>query len=153
MTQLLALDLGTQTGWACGPKGVVTQLPPTYGTQSFALGRFDGGGMRFLRFERWLDEMLYDVGHVVYEEVRRHMGTDAAHVYGGLQAILTKMCEDRGIPYESIPVATIKKFATGKGNANKDLMIAAMRGRGYFPEDDNAADALALWLLTSTHSR
>ena len=43
-----------------------------------------------------------------------------------------------------VPVGTIKRHATGKGNANKDAMIAAVRSWGYTPVDDNEADALAL---------
>ncbi|MDH1428274.1 hypothetical protein N5J23_17280 [Comamonas aquatica] len=43
-----------------------------------------------------------------------------------------------------MPVGTIKKHATGKGNAGKEDVIAAMRARGHAPADDNEADALAL---------
>ena len=43
-----------------------------------------------------------------------------------------------------MPVGTIKRHATGKGNAGKDEVIAAMRARGFAPADDNEADALAL---------
>lgn len=149
MTELLALDLGTQTGWAMGPLNASECIS---GTESFALGRFDGGGMRFLRFERWLGEVLRTVNRVAYEEVRRHMGVDAAHVYGGMQAMLTKACEQRSIPYEGIPVGTIKKSLTGKGNANKALMLAKARELGYAPVDDNEADAIALWLLVRAQS-
>ena len=42
-----------------------------------------------------------------------------------------------------MPVGTIKKHATGKGNASKDDMIASVRLRGHNPADDNEADALA----------
>jgi Holliday junction resolvasome RuvABC endonuclease subunit len=143
--KLLALDLGTATGWAVGE----VDRKPVYGTEGFALGRFDGGGMRFLRFQRWLEEVLQGVDQLAYEEVRRHLGTDAAHVYGGLQAILTKECELRAIPYQAVPVGTIKRFATGRGNASKQDMLAAITARGYLPLDDNAADAIALWLLTA----
>jgi Holliday junction resolvasome RuvABC endonuclease subunit len=41
-------------------------------------------------------------------------------------------------------VGTIKKHATGKGNAGKDQMIEAMQLRGHPVTDDNEADALAL---------
>ena len=46
-------------------------------------------------------------------------------------------------------MGTIKRFATGKGNTNKDAMIAATRARGFSPADDNEADAIAilLWAL------
>ena len=43
-----------------------------------------------------------------------------------------------------MPVGTIKKHATGKGNASKDEMVASARARGHAPTDDNEADALAL---------
>jgi Holliday junction resolvasome RuvABC endonuclease subunit len=86
---------------------------------------------------------------VYFEAVRRHVGTDASHVYGGLLATLTAWCEEHGIPYSGAPVGTWKRHACGKGNASKDDVIAAMRARGFEPVDDNEADALAvlLWAL------
>jgi Holliday junction resolvasome RuvABC endonuclease subunit len=72
------------------------------------------------------------------------VGTDAAHVYGGLLAHLTAWCEAQVIPYQGVPVGTIKKHATGKGNADKAAMMAAMHTRGHSPSDDNEADALSL---------
>lgn len=148
MGSILALDLGTSTGWAVrGPDG-----PITSGTVSFRNRRFEGGGMRYLRFKSWLSE-TNKIGEpfvaVWFEEVRRHMGTDAAHVYGGMMATLTAWCEANGIPYAGVPVGTIKKFATGKGNASKAMMVDAITERGYAPSDDNEADALAilLWAL------
>jgi Holliday junction resolvasome RuvABC endonuclease subunit len=46
-------------------------------------------------------------------------------------------------------VGTIKRHATGKGNASKEAMIAAACARGYSPADDNEADAIAIlhWAL------
>jgi Holliday junction resolvasome RuvABC endonuclease subunit len=111
--------------------------------QSFANDRFSGGGMRYLKFEKWLMG-LPKPSQVVFEEVRRHAATDAAHVYGGLMATLTKWCESEGIPYQGVPVGTIKKFWTGKGNGKKDVMIAEANRRGFDTKDDNEADALAL---------
>jgi Holliday junction resolvasome RuvABC endonuclease subunit len=86
---------------------------------------------------------------VYFEEVRRHASTDAAHVYGGLLATLTAWCESRNIPYAGVPVGTIKKHATNKGNANKEAMVAAMQALGHGVTNDNEADALALlhWAL------
>ncbi|WP_445811149.1 hypothetical protein [Yoonia sp.] len=48
-----------------------------------------------------------------------------------------------------MPVGTIKRHATGHGNAPKQAMIAAARARGYRPADDNEADAIAIlyWAL------
>ena len=145
---LLALDLGTTTGWALhGLDGLITS-----GTVSFRPGRFDGGGMRYLRFTNWLgelDRLSGPIASIWFEEVRRHAATDAAHVYGGLMATLTAWAELRGVPYEGVPVGTIKRHATGKGNADKAAMIAAARARGFSPADDNEADAIAIlfWAL------
>ena len=41
-------------------------------------------------------------------------------------------------------MGTIKKHATGKGNAGKADVIAAMRALGHPVTDDNEADALAI---------
>ena len=140
---VLALDLGTTTGWAMQSRdGQIA-----HGFVSLKPQRFEGGGMRYLRFKRWLSElqgMTGDIGETYFEEVRRHAGVDAAHVYGGLLATLTSWCEHHNIPYQGVPVGTIKKHATGKGNASKDEVIAAMRAKGHPVTDDNEADALAL---------
>lgn len=104
--------------------------------------------MRFLRFRRWLNEVAASHGpldQIAFEEVRNHKGVDAAHVYGGLMATLTAWCEENSVPYEAIPVGTIKRHWTGKGNANKDAMIEASRKRNLEPADDNEADAQALF--------
>ena len=145
---ILALDLGTQTGWALmGRDGTITS-----GSESFKPQRFEGGGMRYLRFKRWLTEIkqcVEVIDQVGFEEVRRHVSTDSAHAYGGFMATLTAWCEHHEIPYQGVPVGTIKKYATGKGNAGKPEMIAAAKTRGFNPIDDNEADALALldWVL------
>lgn len=146
MTGTLALDLGTKTGWAIQHG---TGTPIIHGVWNLKPGRFDGGGMRFVKFRNRLHE-LQGVDIVVFEEVRRHAGTDAAHVYGGLMATLTAWCEDNKIPYSGVPVGTIKKFWTGNGAASKEAMIAKCQRFG-FPQvtDDNEADAIALlhWQL------
>lgn len=138
---ILALDLGTTMGWALRNAGVIQ-----HGFISFKGHRYEGGGMRYLRFGRWLSEVAAsaEVSAVYFEEVRRHAGVDAAHVYGGLLATLTAWCESRDIPYQGVPVGTIKRHATGKGNASKEQVIAAMRALGHPVADDNEADALAL---------
>jgi crossover junction endodeoxyribonuclease RuvC len=141
---LLALDLGTHCGYAAGRPGAIVS-----GVLDLKPDRYSGGGMRFLRFRRHLDEIhaATPLTEVAYEEVRRHQGVDAAHIYGGLMATLQAWCEERGIPYEGVPVGTIKKFATGKGNADKAKMIATVESWGFRPVDDNEADALALLAL------
>ena len=135
---ILAVDLGTTTGWA-----IKNEYGITSGSVSFKQDRFCGGGMRYLNFQRWLGN-LPKVDVVYFEEVRRHLGVDAAHAYGGFLSTLTLWCEMHQIPYQGIPVGTIKRFITGKGNASKLEVLEVIKALGYRPIDDNEADALAL---------
>jgi len=144
---VLALDLGQTTGWALQANGLTHS-----GSHGFKPGRFEGGGMSMLRFSRWLTELHEQSGpiaRVYFEEVRAHKGTAAAHTYGAFLGQLSAWCEANGVAFLGVPVATIKKHATGKGNAGKDLVIEAMRAKGHQPTDDNEADALAIlhWAL------
>lgn len=151
VSTVLALDLGQNTGWALRQhSGQIVS-----GTNGFKPGRFEGGGMSMLRFAAWLDEMHASAGPIAmvfFEEVRAHKGTAAAHTYGAFLGQLTAWCESWGVGYTGVPVATIKRHATGKGNAGKDLVISAVRARGFSPCDDNEADALAIlhWAMDQT---
>jgi hypothetical protein len=60
--------------------------------------------------------------------------------------VLKDLCIEIGVELASYSTTEIKKDATGKGNAGKPVMIA--KAIGYKPEDDNAADAIHLYLLT-----
>ena len=138
--KILALDLGTHLGWALS-------APAASGTlhlQTASQRRFEGAGMKWLRLRRWLDD-LPPIDLVAIEEVRRHLGVDAAHAYGGALAVITSWCEERKVPHTAFPVGTVKKHATGKGNANKAAMMQAAADKGWEVVDDNHADAL--WIL------
>jgi hypothetical protein len=147
-TAILALDFGQKTGWAVrNTDGAIAS-----GTAEFKPGRFEGGGMIYLRFRAWLqevDETAGGIGVVYFEEVRFHAGLTAAQVHGGFLAHLTAWGEANKIPYRGVPVGTIKRHVTGKGNASKEEVIAGVRRLGFDPADDNEADALALldWAL------
>ena len=148
MTTILALDLGTKCGWALlDSAGLV--YSGTWDLAPQSQRRWEGGGMRYIRFVDFLKK-LPRPDRIAYEEVRRHKGVDAAHAYGGFQAALMAWCERESIPYEAYPVGVIKKHATGKGNAGKDAMIAAAKVKFGEVEDDNQADAL--WLLDLVRS-
>ena len=140
--KILAIDPGTHLGWA------ISGLQS--GTEDLSVKRYESQGMRFVKLERFLDRVLSeDIELVVYEDVARHLGVRAAHVYGGIESSIQRMCEERGINYVGVPVGTIKKHATGKGNSGKEKMLEV--ARGLWPEaniqdkDYDRADALCLW--------
>lgn len=123
--KILALDLGTNSGYCL----VDGDKPWIYGTHSFQLGRYEGGGVRFLRFRRTLFELTEGVDMVAYEEVGFVKHAQAAEILHGFRTEVMTLCEGRKIPYVGVPVSTLKKFATGKGNAGKPMMARALAER------------------------
>src|SRR5512137_1201276 len=77
---VLGIDPGTHCGWAVldTDHGRLAS-----GVWDLSSRRHEGGGMRFVRLHQYLREIAQAysrIGAVVYEEVRRHQGVDAAHV-------------------------------------------------------------------------
>jgi Holliday junction resolvasome RuvABC endonuclease subunit len=138
----LALDLGTSSGYAIYENGEIIS-----GVNKLRHDR-RASGVRALDFYRWLTQMIREHGitYVYFERVYAHSGTEAAHLYGYFMHTLAAVCEEKRIECAGIPVTTIKKFATGKGNATKEEMIAAAKSRGFNPQTDDEADALAILL-------
>ena len=141
--KVLTLDLGTKLGWAFADTGTDTWI---WGEEDFSLQRYEGGGMRFLRFDRWLAEMLQSVDMVVMEEIGFARYQQAAEILNGMKGILMAKCEAVGVPYAGVPVGTLKKFATGKGNAGKNLMAKALQERwdGVRPLNHPSVDIATL---------
>jgi len=138
---IIGIDPGTNCGWSLldGPTLVAS------GVWGLKGGRHEGGGMRYLRARRYFEELITNnnIQAVAYEEVRRHQGVDAAHIYGGIVGQITALCEENNIPFSAIPVKTAKKIATGKGNASKEEMIEAANNQWNLQlTDDNEADAI-----------
>jgi hypothetical protein len=77
----------------------------------------------------------------------RHHGCTCVRQFPRLSDRVGRGQQDR--VRRGVPVGTIKRHATGNGNANKQAVIAAVRALGFDPADDNEADALALlhWAL------
>ncbi len=126
---ILALDPGTSCGWAVWRhgEGVID-----VGTWDLSIENSAGAwdGRRYLKLLGFLRSARFrfrpfNAGWVVWEQVARHNGTQAAHVYGGITATAAIFCEENELCYTAIPVGTVKKTATGKGNAKKAEMIEA----------------------------
>ncbi len=143
---ILALDMGSRCGWAIGKEGDVCS-----GVWDIAPRRGESPGMRYIRLRARLQEVRTaypDLAAVFYEQAH-HRGGAATEYAVGCVATVQAWCAEHGIEHSAVHSATIKKHATGKGNAGKGEVIAAMRAAGFKPSDDNEADALALlaWAL------
>lgn len=144
MKRILALDLGTNCGYA-----IFNGRNIKSGTINLKPNRFQSSNQRFKNFQDFLIKIQKESGtiglHTVYyEEVRKHLGTDAYHIYGAFWGQVLTFCANYKLDYQGVPVGTLKKHITGKGNADKEAVIKAVRNLGFNPKDDNEADALAV---------
>ncbi|MGK7312551.1 MAG: crossover junction endodeoxyribonuclease RuvC [Candidatus Longimicrobiales bacterium M2_2A_002] len=132
---ILALDLSlTCTGWAtadaCGT------LSPPKGA--------DRGTARLAWIRDAVLERVEAAELVVLEGYAYARG-NRAHQIGELGGVIRLALHDRGVPYVEIPPSTLKKLATGKGNAGKErVLVEAVKRLRYAGSDNNEADAL--WL-------
>jgi len=141
---ILALDLGTKTGWAIsdGASGV----------QSFKPRRGDSPGMRYLNLRAWLLR-VYEVSPfelVVYEQPH-HRGGYSTEVLVGMATQVQAWAAEHGVETTTRQSSEIKRYALGRGRGSKLAMMLACEKRfGFEPIDDNHSDAL--WLLSLVQS-
>ena len=149
--RILALDLATTTGWALGEDH-----------QAPAHGRFslpscgENYGVFAAEFWRWLAGRLvrHEPRLVAYEKPI-HLPTDKLHTVRRLYSLATvteMVCVAKGVQVVSYGLDEIRtnfvgplhrKRFPGRDNI-KRAVIAECRARGWNPNDDNDADALAL---------
>ena len=128
---ILALDIGTNLGVY-----VEGNAP-----QTISLGK---GDERFFNFWKFLKENRFHYDVIVYEQAAFQQG-NAIPIYHGLIGVLKAFSLYKSIPLQGIPVGTIKKTFTGKGNANKKDMMQRCDELGITYDSDNAADAYATY--------
>jgi|SRR5215217_361902 len=137
---ILAIDQASNCGWASKNAS---------GVWNFNTRKDESSGMKMLRFRAKLKEVcaLEEINLVVYERVAGFHKAAIIHA-AKMVAIIESFCEENGIEYKAVSATEVKKYATGKGNANKEKMIEAARLKlGYEGNDDNEADALWIYQL------
>ena len=117
---ILTLDLAIKTGWAVMAPG---WRKPESGVQTFALNRGESPGMRFLRFRRWLEEVvrLYAPDLIVYEQTH-HRGGPATEIAVGFATRAQEVAAELGAEHVAVHTATLKKHATGSGRAGDPIV-------------------------------
>jgi Holliday junction resolvasome RuvABC endonuclease subunit len=76
----------------------------------------------------------------VIEDLPKH--AHAAGITGMVHGAVRLSLIEAGLPYVLVPAATLKAYATGKGNADKTAMaLAAFKRGGVEFTDDNCCDA------------
>jgi Holliday junction resolvasome RuvABC endonuclease subunit len=136
---ILALDIATKTGWRTKTSSGVWDLKPNRG---------ESEGMRVVRFKSKVKELilLENINLVAYERPAG-MHKSSIMVASEMVGVLKDLCIEMNVELSCYSASEIKKFATGKGNASKELMIDDAIKKGFNPKDDNEADAIHLYNL------
>lgn len=83
---------------------------------------------------------------VVIEGYAFNSRSSQAHALGELGGLVRYSIWEHAVPIVDVPPANLKKFATGKGNASKDLvLVEAVKRLAYKGSSNDEADAL--WML------
>src|SRR5690606_24551349 len=109
------------------------------------------GDRRLVRIRELATGLCLGADLVVIEDLPTHAKSAGitGMVHGAVRSDL--LAEGAG-PYALVTPATLKKFATGKGNADKTAMAMALYKRaGIECADDNQVDAYWLWVAGMTH--
>lgn len=80
---------------------------------------------------------------VIYERPFAR-GQNATRSLWGLAGLIEATATRAGLPVVDIDPSTVKSWATGKGNANKEDMILAAKLAGYEGDNEHEADAYCL---------
>lgn len=136
---LLALDVATNTGFCTHTASGSWNLTPK---------KDESKGMRLIKFKSKLKEIcqLEEIRIIVFEGVASY-GKYPNFVASEMQGVLKLFCEESEIEYRSYPPASVKKWATGKGNAGKDLMVEAAKKFNPSVDDEDEADAIIIYHL------
>jgi Holliday junction resolvasome RuvABC endonuclease subunit len=139
--KILALDPANACGFA--------HSDGHYGVWNLTTSGTEHAGRRLNRLADLIRQAHSDWGfeRIVYEDASFggiNQNTKAKH--NQLAGIIWAVACYLNVPCEAYKPTTIKKFATGSGNAKKPQMIAALKTRlGIETTNDNIADAL--WIL------
>ena len=142
MTRILALDLSlTRTGYCVG-RGLATRDGGVVNTTK-------ARGMERVDFIlRRVQELAKGAGVVVLEGYSYGSQGRAVFDIGELGGCVRLLLYRLHVPCAVVPPATLKKYATGRGNCGKDEMVAAaIRRFGFTGCENNEADAYLLWCM------
>lgn len=142
---ILALDVATSTGWCFGNDVIVNSGVKDLTDKSSTFG------WKVRKFEIWLEEIFdrYGPEFIAFEKTFGQHKNALIH-QSELHGVLKNFAHKRNIDIKGYTPTEIKKFATGKGNANKSQMEKACFEKFQItPSTDDEADACHIWSMAN----
>lgn len=161
--RILALDLGTKTGWASEEAAGTWHLASPKDVTAFRKTRMDRRlDPRIPTLYARLKAVSPRPDWITWEDVLFSSSTLQTQMWASLRTTVWIFAAEHGIKVECCPTGTLKLFATGHGGAVKEMMAAALARndkryrlsadpkkvgvwQGDIFLDDNAVDALHLY--------
>lgn len=153
---ILAIDIGSKTGWAIKRNdGLVISgnldMNPKNKVKTIKGKKeklYEHPGIRYKKFNDLLIELSSNYGEIneiAYEDVKRHTGVMAAHLYGGFKAILQMFSYKINAELFPYGVGVCKLEAVGIGRSDKEASkLFAKKWTGREIESEDEADALTV---------
>lgn len=128
--RVLGLDLSITAPGVARPDGSAYTIPVR-----------EAGDWRLMEIEHEVHKVVTEgVDLAVVEDLPTH--AKSAGITGMVHGAIRLLLMTEQVPYVVVTPATLKAFATGKGNADKTAMaIAALKRAGREFGDDNQCDA------------
>lgn len=136
------IDPSTKCIGYADPTGVTHRIEPRHGASDNALrlDELETGLGRAIAIHPPRPDLILIEGYSLHSP-----GRLALIRLGEIGGVIRRMLRANGFEYVEIPPSSLKRFATGRGNATKDQMVAAairLGARGSVNDDE--ADAFHL---------
>lgn len=142
--RIFGLDLATTSGWCRLDVDTIR-----HGTFDCSIGNHELPGTRYLRLFDHLNRVAlpYGVDIIFTEDIKRHEAHAARQVYFGLRAMLDVWVSMKSprTKIRLLPIGKVKQYATGRGNAKKEEMLACLPKQ--FAAVTSLDESDAIWIM------
>jgi hypothetical protein len=161
MGPIFGLDLGTKTGFSYQPQpgrvfgGTWLLATEKQLREARKVGKDRSGDIRVIELQSLLGDQAafhkaQSLGGTVtwaFEDVQFLSSQAQSQLWASFRTVVWIVAHEHGFRVLPVPVGTLKKFATGHGNATKEMMLAALQKTDeIFPVDADDNEVDARWL-------
>lgn len=158
---IVGVDLSLAASAMVAVRGQSAEFPSGEGPEVLAVRRMPPQDLRGVERLHAVDEWsLRFVDDLLFRELHPTafvfegpgFASKVAHALGQLHGVIKLSLWRRGFLLGDVPPSTLKKFVTGAGNADKNVVMKQVFKRwGFDSDDDNECDAFACAMAGLCH--